>query len=88
MLRQRVNDLRGMVDPLSVDDVWVNPPPALGRASANIDRLVNEIDDLIQYEVMYIAINRSLYVLQYPVMKNMVLVIYMIYSIVPFCTLS
>ena len=53
LLRQRVNDLRGMVDPLSVDDVWVNPPPVLGRASANIDRLVNEIDDLIQYEVMY-----------------------------------
>ena len=88
MLRQRVNDLRAMVDPLSVDDVWVNPPPMLSRASANIDRLVNEIDDLIQYEVMYIAINRSLHVSQYPVMKNMAFVIYMIYSIVPFCTLS
>ena len=54
LLRQRVNDLRAMVDPLSVDDVWVNPPPALDRASNNIDRLVNEIDDLIQYEVIHI----------------------------------
>ena len=61
LLRQRVNDLRALVDPLSVDNVWVNPPPTLGRASTNINRLVNEIDDLIQYEVMYVAINRSLY---------------------------
>ena len=61
LLRQRVNDLRALVDPLSIYNVWVNPPPALSRASTNINRLVNEIDDLIQYEVMYVAINRSLY---------------------------
>lgn len=81
VLRQRVNDLRAMVDPLSVDDVWVNLPPALGRASTNIDRLVNEIDDLIQYEVMYIVINRSLHVLQYPVMEINIALKFLIFYI-------
>ena len=52
MLRQRVNNLRALVDPLSVDDVWINPPPALGRTSTNINRLVDEIDELIRYEVI------------------------------------
>lgn len=52
MLRQRVDNLRLLVDPLSVDDVWANPPPALGRTSTNINRLVDEIDKLIQYEVI------------------------------------
>ena len=52
LLRQRVNDLQTLVDPLSVDDVWTNPPPALGRTSTNINRLVDEIDELIQYEVI------------------------------------
>lgn len=53
-LRERVNNLRVLVDPLSVDDVWANPPPALGRASTNINRLVDEIDELLLYEVMHI----------------------------------
>ena len=51
MLRQRVNNLRLLVDSLSADDVWTNPPPALGRTSTNINRLVDEIDRLTQYEV-------------------------------------
>ena len=51
-LRQRVNTLRTLVDPSSVDDVWINPPPALSRASTSINRLIEEIDELIQYEVI------------------------------------
>ena len=60
LLRQRVDNLRALVDPLSVSDVWTNPPPELDRASTNIERLVDEIDNLIQYEVSYIAACRSL----------------------------
>ena len=52
MLRRRVDNLRLLVDPLSVDDVWINPPPVLGRTSTNINRLVDEIDRLIKYEVI------------------------------------
>lgn len=51
LLRQRVDDLRVLVDPLSINDVWTNPPPALERASTNIRRLVDEIDELTQYKV-------------------------------------
>ena len=52
LLRERVNSLRATVDPLSVDEVWANPPPALSRVSTNINRLANEIDEQLQYEVM------------------------------------
>ena len=51
-LRERVNSLRVMVDPSSVDAVWANPPPALDRVSTNINRLASEIDEQLQYEVM------------------------------------
>lgn len=52
LLRQRVNSLQTLVDPLSVNDVWINTPPMLSQASTDIDRLVDEIDELIQYEVI------------------------------------
>ena len=60
LLRQRVNNLRTLVDPLSVDDVWVNPPPALNRASTDINRMVDEIDEITQYEVCTYMYNTKL----------------------------
>jgi len=51
LLRQRVSNLQTLVDPLSVDDVWVNSPPVLSRASTDIERMVDEINEITQYEV-------------------------------------
>ena len=50
-LKQRVSTIQALVNPFSDDGLWVDPSNTLDRTSVDLNRLLEELNHLIEFRV-------------------------------------
>ena len=50
-LKQRVSTIQTLVNPFSDDGLWVDPSNTLDRTSVDLNRLIEELNHLIEFRV-------------------------------------